>query len=60
MKMFAPKQLYPEGKQLLLVAEMLFLNLEIPYSIRKHLLTGDNQLSLCAVHRLSKRGIFHS
>ena len=58
--LFEPKHLYSGRKQLLFVAEMLLLTGRMLYSRRKHLLSGHEQLSLCAVHRPSRRGIFHS
>ena len=58
--LFEPKHLYSGRKQLLFVAEMLLLTGRMLYSRRKHLLSGHEQLYLGAVHRLSRRGIFHS
>ena len=60
IKMFAPEHLHSGSEQLLFVAEMLLLTGRMLYSRRKHLLSGHEQLSLCAVHRPSRRGIFHS
>ena len=60
IKMFAPEHLHSGGKQLLFAAEMLLFTEEMLYSRRKHLLSGHEQLYLGAVHRLSRRGIFHS
>ena len=60
IKMFAPEHLHSGCEQLLFVAEMLLLTGRMLYSRRKHLLSGHEQLSLCAVHRPSRRGIFHS
>jgi len=60
IKMFAPKQLYSGGEQLLFVAETLLFTDKMLYSARKRLLSGYQLLSLCAVHRPSRRGIFHS
>ena len=60
IKMFAPEHLYSFGEQLLFAAEMLLLTQEMLYLRRKQLLPGREQLYLCAVHRLSRRGIFHS
>ena len=60
IKMFAPEHLHSGGKQLLFAAEMLLLTGRMLYSRRKHLLSGHEQLYLGAVHRLSRRRIFHS
>ena len=60
IKMFAPEHLHSGGEQLLFAAEMLLFTEEMLYSRRKHLLSGHEQLYLGAVHRLSRRGIFHS
>jgi len=60
IKMFAPEHRYSGGEQLLFAAEMLLLTARMLYSRRKHLLSGHEQLYLGAVHRLSRRGIFHS
>ena len=58
--LFAPEHLHSGCEQLLFVAEMLLLTGRMLYSRRKHLLSGHEQLYLGAVHRLSRRGIFHS
>ena len=58
--LFKPEHLYSGRKQLLFAAEMLLFTEERLYSRRKHLLSGHEQLYLGAVHRLSRRGIFHS
>ena len=58
--LFKPEHLYSGRKQLLFAAEMLLFTKKMLYSRRKHLLSGHEQLSLCAVHRPSRRGIFHS
>ena len=58
--LFEPEHLYSGRKQLLFAAEMLSFTEEMLYSRRKHLLSGHKQLYLGAVHRLSRRGIFHS
>lgn len=60
IKMFAPEHLHSGGEQLLFSAEMLLFTEEMLYSRRKHLLSGHEQLYLGAVHRLLRRGIFHS
>ena len=60
IKMFAPEHLHSGCEQLLFVAEMLLLTGRMLYSKHKHLLSGHEQLYLSAVHRLSRRGIFHS
>ena len=60
IKMFAPEHLHSGGEQLLFAAEMLLFTEEMLYSRRKHLLSGHEQLYLGAVHRPSRRGIFHS
>ncbi len=74
IKMFAPEHLYSgreqllfahehlqsSGEQLLFAAKMLLLTARMLYSIRKQLLPGHEQLYLGAVHRPSRRGIFHS
>ena len=58
--LFAHEHLHSGGEQLLFAAEMLLLTARMLYSRRNHLLSGHEQLSLSAVHRLSRRGIFHS
>lgn len=58
--LFAPEHLHSGREQLLFAAEMLLLTARMLYSIRKQLLPGHEQLYLSAVHRLSRRGIFHS
>lgn len=60
IKMFAPEHLHSGCEQLLFAAEMLLLTARMLYSRRKHLLSGHEQLYLGAVHRPSRRGIFHS
>jgi hypothetical protein len=60
IKMFAPEHLYSFGEQSLFAAEMLLLTQKMLYLRRKQLLLGREQLYLCAVHRLSQCGIFHS
>ena len=57
--LFKPEHLYSGRKQLLFSAEMLLFTKKMLYSRRKHLLSGHEQLYLGAVHRLSRRGIFH-
>ena len=58
--LFAHEHLHSGGEQLLFAAEMLLFTEERLYSRRKHFLSGHEQLYLGAVHRLSRRGIFHS
>jgi len=58
--LFAHEHLHSGGEQLLFAAEMLLLTARMLYSIRKQLLPGHEQLYLGAVHRPSRRGIFHS
>ena len=58
--LFAFEHLHSGSEHLLFVAEMLLLTQEMLYSRREQLLPGHEQLYLSAVHRLSRRGIFHS
>lgn len=58
--LFVHEHLHSGSEQLLFAAEMLLLTARMLYSRRKHFLSGHEQLYLSAVHRLSRRGIFHS
>ena len=60
IKMFSPEHLHSGSEQLLFLAEMLLFTQEMLHSRREQLLHGHEQLYLGAVHRLSRRGIFHS